>query len=181
MQERNRISHGKVELRAIEPEDLDLIYEWENDISLWHLSNTRIPFSRHVLSQYLTEASGDVYEQKQVRLIIQTLDARAVGAVDLYDIDFFHQRAGVGILIHQSGDRHLGYASDALSALEQYALETLGLRQLFAVIPEDNTASIRLFEKSGYSLTGIRKQWLNTITGWRDEWFYQKILVPGKN
>lgn len=175
----NRISSGNVELRAIEPGDLELLYEWENDTSLWQLSNTRVPFSRHMLARYLTEASGDVYEQKQVRLIIQTLDGKAVGAADLYDIDFFHQRAGVGILIHQIRDRHQGYASDALRALEGYASETLGLRQLFACISEENTPSIQLFEKSGYNLTGIKKTWLNTITGWKDEWFYQKLLTAG--
>jgi len=172
----NRITCGRVELRAIEPEDLDLIFEWENDTSLWHLSNTRAPFSRHILARYLAETSGDVYEQKQVRLIIQTLDGRAVGVVDLYDIDFFHQRAGVGILIHQAEERRQGYASDTLGALDQYALETLGLRQLFALISEENTASIGLFEKSGYGLTGIKKQWLNTLSGWKDAWFYQKLL-----
>lgn len=177
MQVHNRISYGRIELRAIEPEDLDLIFEWENDTSLWHLTNTKAPFSRYLLTRYLAEATRDVYEQKQVRLIIQTLDKRAVGASDLYEIDFFHQRAGVGILIHQSEDRRLGLATDALTALDQYAMETLGLHQLYALISEDNTPSIQLFEKNGYSLTGIKKQWLNTLSGWKDVWFYQKILV----
>ena len=173
----NIMASGRITLRALEPEDLDLLFEWENDSSLWIISNTRAPFSKYVLTQYLKNASRDVYEQKQVRLIIETTDKKGVGAVDLFDIDFFHQRAGVGILIHKTEDRRHGYASDALNALENYVTETLGLRQLFANISEDNTGSIHLFQKAGYSLTGIRKKWLNTLSGWKDEWFFQKMLV----
>jgi diamine N-acetyltransferase len=179
MPENNRMEYGAVQLRAMEPEDLELLYVWENDTSLWELSNTRAPYSRFVLAQYLKEATGDVFEQKQVRLIIEAEDKRAVGAVDLYDIDLFHQRAGVGILIHKQEDRRQGFAFDTLHALDIYASEILGIRQLYACISEDNTASIQLFEKAGYSLSGIKKKWLNTLHGWKDEWFYQKILVPG--
>jgi diamine N-acetyltransferase len=178
MQENNRIAFGRIELRAMEPEDLELLYDWENDTSLWELSNTRAPYSRFLLAQYLKDASGDVFEHKQVRLIIQTEEKKAVGAVDLFEIDLFHQRAGVGILIHKTEDRRHGYAIDTLKALENYASETLGVRQLYASISEDNHASIHLFEKAGYSLTGIKKKWLNTLKGWKDEWFFQKILVP---
>jgi diamine N-acetyltransferase len=177
MQMNNILAHGIVKLRALEPTDIDLLYEWENDSSLWELSNTRAPFSRHVLAQYLENAGQDIFEQKQVRLIIQTTEGKPVGAVDLYDVDLFHQRAGIGILIHRNEDRRHGYATDTLAVLENYASEILGIRQLFASIREDNDASIHLFQKSGYALTGIRKKWLNTLKGWKDEWFFQKILV----
>ncbi|HNZ69072.1 MAG: GNAT family N-acetyltransferase [Prolixibacteraceae bacterium] len=170
------LAYGNVVLRALEPEDLDLLYEWENDSSLWELSNTKAPFSRHILASYLQNATPDIYEQKQVRLIIQSLQGKAVGAVDLFDIDLFHQRAGVGILIHKKEDRRHGYASDALKAFENYAQEIVGVRQLYANIAEDNSESIELFQKAGYHLTGIRKKWLNTLRGWKDEWFFQKIL-----
>ncbi len=173
----NLLAYGRVVIRALEPADLDLLYEWENDSSLWETSNTRAPFSRHTLARYLEHASYDIYATRQVRLIIQTADLRPVGAVDLYDIDPFHQRAGVGIVIPGMEDRRHGYASDALAALEQYVTETLGLRQLFAAVSEENSPSIELFQKAGYLLTGIRKKWLNTLKGWKDEWFFQKILV----
>lgn len=178
MPKNNLLAFGKVILRAPEPSDLDLFYMWENDTSLWEYSDTRAPFSREVLAAYLENAGRDIYEQKQVRLIIQNREDRAVGATDLFDIDLFHQRAGIGIMIHLEDDRHLGYASDALTVLENYALEVVGLRQLYAAVSEDNSNSIGLFQKAGYDLTGIRKKWLNTMKGWKDEWFFQKILTP---
>jgi diamine N-acetyltransferase len=173
----NVLTYGKIILRELEPEDIDLLYEWENDSSLWSVSQAKTPFSRHVLALYLKEATRDIYEKKQVRLIIQTLDKKPVGAIDLFDFDPYHQRAAIGILIHSSEDRCQGYASDALHAMENYAANILGLRQLSASISEDNTASLHLFEKAGYQVTGIKKQWLRTPAGWHDEWFMQKMLV----
>jgi diamine N-acetyltransferase len=177
MSRSNLLAYGKVILRAPEPSDLDLLYEWENDTVLWEVSNTHAPFSRQVLSRYLENAGRDLYEQKQVRMIIQTREGKAVGAVDLFDIDLFHQRAGIGIMICPGKVRHQGFATDALRVLENYALECVGLRQLWAAVAEDNSNSIGLFSKAGYEHTGTRKKWINTLNGWKDEWFFQKILT----
>ena len=38
-----------IRLRAIEPEDLDLLYQIENDSSLWDVGTTNVPYSRYTL------------------------------------------------------------------------------------------------------------------------------------
>lgn len=173
----NKLKHGKITLRPLEPGDIDLLYEWENNMAIWELSNTKTPFSRHILAQYLVEAAKDIYETKQLRLIIQNEKEEAVGAVDLFDFDPYHQRAGVGILIYNVSDRHKGYATDALAALSTYSFEILGLSQLYANITSENTNSIKLFEKSGFVCSGTKKRWMKTISGWKDEHIFQKFLV----
>ena len=40
-----------IRLRAVEPGDVDLMYEWENDCDIWPVSGTTEPFSRHQLEQ----------------------------------------------------------------------------------------------------------------------------------
>jgi diamine N-acetyltransferase len=60
-----------IRLRALEPEDLETLYAWENDMSIWQLSNTLIPFSKFTLKQYLETSKMDIYEAKQLRLIIE--------------------------------------------------------------------------------------------------------------
>ena len=85
-------------------------------------------------------------------------------------------RAGIGILIHKAENRNQGYASDALNAIFGYAVEILGLKQLFANISAKNEVSIHLFEKAGFTRSGIKKNWLKTTAGWEDEIFFQKIL-----
>ena len=36
-----------VRLRAVEPEDVEAMYRWENDPAVWRVSGTLAPFSRH--------------------------------------------------------------------------------------------------------------------------------------
>ena len=171
-----KLEFGKVRFRALEPDDIDLLYEWENDSEIWEVSNTYEPFSKYILAKYIKESQRDIYESKQVRMIIETHEGKAVGAIDLFDFDPFHFRAGVGILIHDEKDRKLGYATDALQLLCNYATNHLRLHQLFANISADNAASIKLFENNGFELSGTKKDWRRTMDGWKNELMFQKIL-----
>ncbi|HKL33484.1 MAG TPA: GNAT family N-acetyltransferase [Tangfeifania sp.] len=173
---KNFLQYGKITFRPLEPEDIDLLYQWENNMEIWEMSNTKTPFSRYILAEYIKNSHKDIYEIKQLRLIIQNKEDRPVGAVDLFDFEPYHQRAGVGILIHKTEDRNQGYATDALKALSDYSLNVLGLKQLYANISEDNRQSISLFEKTGFEKTGTKTNWLKTPEDWKDELFYQKML-----
>jgi len=173
---RKILEFGQIRFRALEPDDIDLLYEWENDSSIWEVSNTFEPFSKYILAKYIKESQRDIYEAKEVRMIIETLDGTAVGAIDLFDFDPFHLRAGVGILIHNEKDRKLGYATDALQLLCTYAAGYLRLHQLYANISEENLASIQLFKNNGFELCGTKKDWHNTLDGWKAELMFQKIL-----
>ena len=171
-----KLEFGKVRFRALEPDDIDLLFEWENDAEIWDISNTYEPFSKYILAKYIKESQRDIYEAKQIRMIIETLDGHTVGAIDLFDFDPFHFRAGVGILIHDEKDRKLGYATDSLQLLCIYSIEYLRLHQLYANITEDNRTSIQLFENNGFELCGTKKEWRRTEDGWKAELMFQKIL-----
>ena len=171
-----KLEFGKIRFRALEPEDIDLLFEWENDTEIWEISNTFEPFSKYILAKYIKDSQRDIYENKQVRMVIETLEGRAVGAIDLFDFDPFHFRAGIGILIHDEKDRKLGYATDALQLLCIYATNYLRLHQLYANIGEDNLASIHLFKSNGFELVGTKKDWRRTLDGWKNELIFQKIL-----
>ncbi|MCU4175731.1 GNAT family N-acetyltransferase [Carboxylicivirga sp. N1Y90] len=162
-------------LRALEPEDIDLLYQWENNMELWEVSNTLTPFSKHQLVKYIEQAQLDVFQTKQLRLIIELEESKeAVGMIDLFDFDGFHQRAGVGIVIH-SKQREKGYAAEALQLFADYCFNNLGLNQLYANISSNNLASIALFEKVGFNLAGTKKAWQKTKNGFVDEHLYQLI------
>ncbi len=171
------MKYGKIILRPLEPEDIDLLYQWENDMELWEVSHTKTPFSRYILAEYIKNTTKDIYTTRQLRLVIENEESQPVGAVDLFDFEPFHLRAGIGILIHQEEDRQRGYAIDALKALSQYAAGSLGLKQLYANIASDNEASIGLFEKAGFKRAGVKKSWLKTRGGWKDELLVQKLLA----
>ena len=166
----------KVSLRALEPTDLDFIYFWENDPNVWELSNTLVPFSKFVLTQYLKTQHLDIYSSKQLRLVIMNHKKRAIGLIDLFDFDPKHKRAGVGILIDVN-HRKKGFAKEALELIEDYCFNHLDLKQIYANIGLDNLISKKLFENLGYQKVGIKKDWIKTNKGYVSEVLYQKISV----
>jgi diamine N-acetyltransferase len=98
-----------------------------------------------------------------------------LGAIDLFDFDPFHQRAGIGILISNKNDRQQGYASEALQTLIIYSFTVLRLKQLFCSISEDNQQSLRLFIKNGFVITGQKTDWIKKGDDWLTEYFLQLI------
>ncbi len=163
-------------LRALEPEDLDTLYKWENDAAIWYLGNTLTPFSKFTLSQYIQSSNKDIYECLQLRLIIEKRESgKAVGAIDLFGFDPFNQRAGIGIIIGEKDDRKKGLASEALSTLTQYCFETLMLKQVYCNITENNEESLKLFISQGFVITGQKQDWIRTLDGWLTEYFLQKV------
>lgn len=170
---------SNVSLRALEPADVEVLYQWENDQTIWHLSNTVTPFSRFTLEQYIMSAGQDIYATRQLRMMIdlnQPLNSiKTIGSIDLFEYEPAHQRAGVGILILE-GFRGKGYASEALGILINYATETLQLHQLFANISTENAESIRLFENKGFNFIGTKKEWNRIRNQWVDESMFQFIL-----
>ncbi|PIQ22529.1 MAG: GNAT family N-acetyltransferase [Cytophagales bacterium CG18_big_fil_WC_8_21_14_2_50_42_9] len=163
-------------LRALESSDLEFLYALENSVSVWRVSNTVVPFSREVIAQYLEQAALDIYTTKQLRLVICTPDHTAIGAIDLFDFEPLHHRAGVGIIILPPYQRQ-NFASQALALLLNYCLEHLLLHQVYCSVAADNAASLRLFQKHAFRVVGKREQWLKTSTGWLDVWEFQKIFI----
>jgi diamine N-acetyltransferase len=166
----------KIYLRALEPDDLDFLYQLENDESVWEVSNTSSPYSKFVLRQYLENAHRDIFEVKQLRLVIcKKEDDNAVGFLDLFDFDPRHRRAGLGIIIFSETDRGRGFATETLQLIISYGFSHLNLHQLYAHIAIDNTQSIKLFEKLGFEKTGEKKDWVWFQGGFKNEFVYQLI------
>ncbi|MDC6364985.1 MULTISPECIES: GNAT family N-acetyltransferase [Flavobacteriaceae] len=162
-------------LRALEPKDLDFLYQLENDTTIWEVSGTLKPYSRKVLKLYLENAHRDIYEVKQLRLCICNMDDECIGLIDLFDFDPKHRRAGVGIVIANPDERNKGLGAEAISLLSDYAFTTLDLHQLYANIMEENKPSIHLFQKMGFEKVGVKKEWVRTSSGFKNEIMFQKI------
>lgn len=168
-------------LRAPEPADIDLIFRWENDSSIWHLGNTLTPYSRFAIEQFVLNTGNDIFTSKQLRLMIDWHSSgngtTTVGSIDLFDFDPFHKRAGIGILIDEKY-RRKGFALEALNLLIDYCFKTLNLHQVYCNIERSNKQSIRLFAKASFVRCGIKKEWLLNNGKWTDELMYQRINEP---
>ena len=163
-------------LRALEPEDLEFVHSIENSESFWELSNTQSPFSKYIIKQYIEHAQKkDIYEAKQLRLVISDYSDDPLGLIDLFDFDFKNKRAGVGILISDSVNRNKGIGFEALQLLINYCFKRLNLKQVYCNISENNEASINLFTSNGFECIGLKKDW-NYIDGnYLSEYMYQLI------
>jgi diamine N-acetyltransferase len=162
-------------LRALEPEDLEFVYAIENDETVWEISNTQTPYSKFLIKQYLEQAHKDIFEVKQLRLVISSYNNEALGLIDIFDFDFSNGRAGVGLLIKDTENRAKGFGSEALKLVVNYSFKKLQLHQLYCNISEENTASIKLFENEGFKQVGLKKDW-NFVEGhYKNEYLYQLI------
>lgn len=171
----NLLQSKAVRLRAPEPEDLELLYTWENNPEWWELGNTLVPYSRYLLKEYIAESHRDLFDMKQLRLMIDLCPTgKTVGMLDLYDFDPHHRKAGVGILVDPHHQRN-GLATEALNLLVEYAFSYLKLHQLFAHIPTGNEPSKALFTHCGFTVTGILTDWITVKDGYSDVLVLQKI------
>lgn len=166
-----------IRLRAMEPQDIEPMYRWENDPSIWQVSGTTAPFSRHALERFVEEQRFDIFQTRQQRLIIETVaEGRIVGAIDLFELDTLNARAGIGILIYPSDARGKGYASDAIATICRYTSNVLRLHQLWCNVGTTNKASLALFRNNGFTEIGIKRDWQWTPDGYEDEILFQRIL-----
>lgn len=162
-----------VKMRALEPEDVTLLYQWENDEEVWTISNTLKPFSKYTLKQFVAASSADIYESRQWRLMVDDLATqKTVGVVDVFEFDPLHSRAGVGVLI-QKEFRNRGFAEESLLLVRDYLFQRLNLHQIYCNVMAENIASLSLFQKIGFEIAGLKKDWIYTKEGWKDEYILQ--------
>lgn len=173
------LENNIIKLRAPEPEDLDIMYRWENDTSLWEYGSSLTPYSRFALKKYLIDSKQDLYSDKQLRMMVVLKKTNLpIGTVDLYDFDPYHRRAGVGILI-DTEFRQEGYGLQALDLLDKYAFDFLNFHQLYAFIPESNIGSLELFKKADYIRSGLLNDWLSQGSIFTNVVIMQKINTMG--
>ncbi len=161
-------------LRALEPEDLELVYQIENNTDNWEVSQTQTPFSKYIIRQYLENAHKDIYEVKQLRLVISSYKKETFGVVDLFDFDPKNKKVGVGVLILEAY-RQQNIAYNSLQLLLNYCLKILGVHQIYANVLENNTASISLFKKLNFTQSAVKKDWVLDNNTYKNEYLFQYI------
>jgi len=163
-----------VAIRALEPDDANLIYAWENDKSLWAHSDNLLPYSFFQIEQFILD-DHDIYRSRQARFIIEKAYEKsrsAAGMIDIYEFHPHHRRAGIGIYI-DTAFRRQGIGSAAVKLIADYAFDTLALHQLFCQILPDNEASLRLFTRMGFTVSCRQKEWFFADGKYHDQLLMQ--------
>ena len=163
-------------LRALEPEDLDVLYSVENDIELWSVGYTTVPYSRYLLHNYIANSTCDIYADRQMRLMAETADGgEVVGIVDITGYEPRHNRAELGLVVLRQYQRR-GYAEAAVVQVLDYARHILHLHQLYVIIDQRNEAALQIFRKYCFIAGRTLKDWLFDGEKYHDASFFQRIL-----
>ncbi len=149
---------SSINLRALEPEDLDLVYRIENDTTLWLWGANSVPVSHFAVRQYLENQHSDIFQDEQLRLVIEASGC-GIGLLDLSAFSPLHLRAEVGIVLLTEHQRQ-GYAAAALRQLHAYAANHLHLRSLYAYVGENTLPAHHLIRPVGYQHLASLPRWI---------------------
>ncbi len=169
------IADNRILLRAPEPDDVDALFLWENDLGMAEPSVSGAPVSRLQVWNYVQGYNADPLTAGELRLIIadRATDSR-LGHIDLVEIDRRHARAGVAIYIAPA-HRGTGTGTDAVNLMTKHALTELGLHQLWARVAADNAPSLAMFQKCGYRPAGRLRSWIKRRGRWVDAIMLQRL------
>lgn len=153
------LQSDRIKLRPPRKEDLDDLYDIENDTAAWIYNYVRVPFTRRSIERFLENYTPNAIECKYIRFMVELkATAQCIGIAELFDVDWMNRRAEVGIYIVPEA-RHQGVASECLNILARYAAKHLGMNRLYAYVHQDNEYSKHLFAGCGY-------QDIATLPGW---------------
>lgn len=141
-------------LRAIEKEDNVLLKEMINNPEVERMViGWSFPVSDEKQYKWYENTISD---NREVKYIIE-YEGNAVGMAAITNIDYKNSTANIGIKIASERNRKQGIGYRSIRLLKRYAFEELNLHCLAARILEENIASRKLFEKSGFVLEGKRR------------------------
>ncbi|NLO11369.1 MAG: GNAT family N-acetyltransferase [Candidatus Cloacimonetes bacterium] len=147
----------RVFLRALEPEDYEIIHKWRNDdeVALF-FSGTRRFTSTLNEKKWLEDRIFDRNSVSCVTCLKET--GEAIGCVFINSIDLLNKNGVSGCFIGEKQHWSKGYATDALILMLKHVFYDKGLERVWAGVFEENTASLRMAEKCGYKVEGLMRK-----------------------
>lgn len=149
-------------LRAPEPEDIDFLFELENDQNIWNVSNNAAPYSKFQIKEFI-QNHQNLHTSLQCRLIIENQGV-AKGCIDVFDYNPFHSHANIGISIVKE-HRDNGIGKKALNALLNYNSAHWHIKNFIAHVYENNLASLKVFESADFKKVGKYLQFKKLSNG----------------
>jgi RimJ/RimL family protein N-acetyltransferase len=157
-----------IQLRALEPDDLDRIYEWHNDRSLYEMLGGPFRFvSREAVQAWLSRKTAFLSDEINLAICIKESD-KHIGNLYLHQIHWIIRSARLEIFIGDHGERSKGYGQSAIRQLLTYAFEDLGLKKVYLDVLSDNLAAIHIYEKLGFEIEGRLRNQVFKQGAWKD-------------
>jgi RimJ/RimL family protein N-acetyltransferase len=158
----------KIELRAIERDDLRMLWEWFNNVEV------ELPAGGDIRPVSFAQMEADfdkrLSEDPGMWFGI-TVDGTLIGWCSLRDWDDARTlRLGIGI-----GDKRCwgqGYGRDAVNTLLEYAFMHRNAHKVWLEVADDNERAIRSYRSCGFVQEGRVRE-----TAWRDGRYVDEIVM----
>jgi RimJ/RimL family protein N-acetyltransferase len=153
------IAGERVLLRAWEREDVHA--RWESDQTTdatemklrdWHEAPKSLQQREAEFDAAQAEPDATV-----VPLIIE-VDGRAVGDINLFDLDTRNAVASIGLSVWRPEDRGKGFGTDAMRALIRWAFDQQNLHRIELSVDPRNAAALHVYAKLGFVEEGRRRE-----------------------
>lgn len=141
-----------MKLRKLKISDADRMLEWMHDSETTKFLNT--DFSSKTLQDcknFISVAGGD---EENFHLAVTDIADTYLGTVSLKNINCEELTAEFAITMHPSAQGK-GIASEAMHAILDKGINSLGLRNIFWCVRPDNKRAVRFYDKNGYARTDI--------------------------
>jgi RimJ/RimL family protein N-acetyltransferase len=162
----------RVRLRAVEPGDADLFFEWGQDTDVARADYfIEFPMSREAVRKWTAEQSSKEPKGDEYRWTIETLTGEPVGTINTHDCD---PRVGTfryGVAIGRAHWRK-GYASEAIRLVLRYFFLELRYQKCTVEVYAFNEVSLQLHQKLGFCEEGRLRR--TVYTGGQ---YYDEILL----
>lgn len=139
-------------IREMCPDDIDAIYKIYEGNNLKYMEN--LYEDRNKEYEYIKDYQKYIYNFYDFGIWLfedkKTGEIIGRGGVEYKIDDAENRNAELGYIIKKDRQRQ-GYAFEALSAVLDFVAEYFDVREVRAVIHPENTASVRLIEKLGFS------------------------------
>ncbi len=153
------IAGDHVVLRAWERDDIRTRWEAEQsaDAETERLRDWHEPPRSLLRREQEWEAEQADPDTSVVSLVI-VADGRAVGDVNLFQIETRNRHALVGLSLWRTEDRDHSYGTDALRAMLRWGFGHLNLHRIELSVDAENARAIRVYERLGFVREGRRRQ-----------------------
>lgn len=149
----------RVYLRPLEPEDADLVSRWYEDERVRRLMGDPPMSHARRRQRYEESVKGD--GDDVFRFIICDLqDDRAIGRVDIFEIDRGNGNCAFGITLGEPDRWGQGLGTDAVGAVIDFAFGELRMERVWLDTDADNLRAQAAYRKAGFTEEGrLRHVW----------------------
>ena len=160
-------------IRKWEQGDLETLVRYANNINVWNNLRNYFPHP-------YTEEHGKAWLEKVVDAVPLVnfaidVDGEAVGGIGLIlNGDVYIKSAEVGYWIGEPFWGK-GVATEAVRQITEYAFYYFDLVRLYAEVFEHNKSSMRVLEKNGYYLEGVRRKSVFKNETLMDDYIWVKL------